>query len=49
MTRSDAPEVGDRAPEFRLRRSFKESVSLSDLLADGPLLLAFYVFDFGPV
>jgi peroxiredoxin len=49
MARSDAPGVGDRAPEFRLRRSFEESVALSDLLADGPLLLAFYVFDFGPV
>jgi peroxiredoxin len=40
--------VGDRAPGFTLRRTFDESVSLSDLLAKGPLLLAFYVFDFGP-
>lgn len=44
-----APEVGDRAPGFRLRRTFEETVELSDLLARGPLLLAFYVFDFGPV
>ena len=49
MAASDAPEVGDRAPEFRLRRTFEESVRLSDLLARGPLMLAFYVFDFGPV
>ncbi|MGH9246775.1 MAG: hypothetical protein ACRD29_21180 [Acidimicrobiales bacterium] len=44
-----APGVGDRAPQFVLRRTFEESVGLSDLLARGPLLLAFYVFDFGPV
>lgn len=43
------PGVGDRAPSFELRRTFDESVRLEDLLADGPLLLAFYVFDFGPV
>lgn len=43
-----APGVGDPAPEFVLRRTFEESVALSDLLVGGPLLLAFYVFDFGP-
>jgi peroxiredoxin len=42
-------EVGDPAPGFRLRRTFEESVSLEDLLAQGPLLLLFYVFDFGDV
>jgi peroxiredoxin len=42
------PGVGDPAPAFALRRTFEETVSLSDLLARGPLLLAFYVFDFGP-
>ncbi|HSJ51387.1 MAG TPA: hypothetical protein VLA90_08895 [Actinomycetota bacterium] len=40
--------VGDRAPEFALRRTFEETVSLSELLSRGPLLLVFYVFDFGP-
>lgn len=45
---ADTPGVGDLAPDFTLRRTFEESVSLSDLLARGPLLLAFYVFDFGP-
>jgi len=43
------PGVGDRAPDFELRRTFEESIALNDLLAKGPLLLAFYVFDFGPV
>lgn len=49
MTEPGAPGVGDRAPSFELRRTFEESVRLEDLLARGPLLLAFYVFDFGPV
>jgi peroxiredoxin len=50
MTESDRPGVGDPAPHFRLRRTFEEKVSLEDLLDGGrPLLLAFYVFDFGSV
>ena len=44
-----APQVGDSAPDFSLPRTFEESVSLSDLLRRGPLLLAFYCFDFGTV
>jgi peroxiredoxin len=44
-----SPDVGDPAPQFRLRHTFQEDVSLADLLADGPALLAFYVFDFGEV
>ena len=36
-----------RAPDFTLRRTFEESVSLAELLARGPVLLHFYVFDFG--
>lgn len=43
------PGIGDRAPAFRLRRTFEESVGLPNLLERGPLLLGFYVFDFGPV
>jgi peroxiredoxin len=43
------PRVGDRAPSFTLRRTFEEKVSLEQLLESGPLLLAFYVFDFGGV
>jgi peroxiredoxin len=50
MTDEHRPGVGDRAPSFRLRKTFEEKVSLDDLLAGGrPLLLAFYVFDFGSV
>lgn len=39
--------VGDKAPDFTLRRTFDESVSLSSSLSQGPLVIAFYVFDFG--
>lgn len=41
--------LGDLAPDFELRRTFEESVTLSDLTARGPVLLVFYVFDFGHV
>lgn len=44
-----AIEVGDRAPGFTLRRTFNEDVALDDVLAKGPALLIFYVFDFGHV
>lgn len=44
-----ALNVGEPAPDFQLRRTFEESISLSDLLATGPVLLLFYVFDFGDV
>ncbi len=44
-----APQVGDRAPEFTLPRTFEESVSLAELLRRGPVLLHFYVFDFGTI
>jgi peroxiredoxin len=49
MTETTGPGVGDKAPSFSLRKTFDERVSLEDLLAKGPLLLAFYVFDFGSV
>ncbi len=50
MTDGIAPGVGDRAPSFTLRKTFDERVSLEQLLDGGhPLLLAFYVFDFGSV
>lgn len=41
------PQMGDRAPDFTLRRTFDEDVSLAGQLARGPVVLAFYVFDFG--
>ncbi|HWC71667.1 MAG TPA: hypothetical protein VG993_10935 [Actinomycetota bacterium] len=46
---TDRPGVGDRAPSFTLRKTFEEKLSLDQLLERGPLLLAFYVFDFGSV
>ena len=42
-------DVGDPAPDFTLRRTFEESVNLSDLRTRGPVLVHFYVFDFGGV
>lgn len=44
---TEAPDVGDAAPDFTLRRTFDESVNLGDLLARGPVVLVFYVFDYG--
>ncbi len=44
-----ALQVGDRAPDFQLRRTFDESVSLSDLVARGPAIVHFYVFDYGGI
>lgn len=49
MTDGGRPGVGDRAPSFTLRTTFEERISLEQLLENGPLLLAFYVFDFGSV
>lgn len=42
-------QIGDPAPDFTLRRTFEEQVSLSELRARGPVLVAFYVFDFGGI
>jgi peroxiredoxin len=39
--------VGDRAPDFRLRHTFEHDVGLAGTLERGPVVLAFYVFDFG--
>jgi peroxiredoxin len=41
--------VGDRAPDFTLRHTFTEQVTLADRWQRGPVVLAFYVFDFGSV
>ena len=40
----DGPElkVGDKAPDFTLPNVRGESVSLSDILAKGPAVVAFY-------
>ena len=37
-----ALRVGDKAPDFRLPNVNGESVSLSDVLAKGPAVVAFY-------
>ncbi len=44
-----APGAGDRAPAFSLRRTFDEQVELAELNVRGPVVVAFYVFDFGDV
>lgn len=41
--------VGAQAPGFVLRRTFEESVDLDELLDRGPVVVAFYVFDFGNI
>ncbi len=41
-------EVGSRAPEFVLPNDEGVEISLTDLIADGPLILYFYPADFTP-
>ncbi len=41
--------VGDRAPMFTLPSSTGTPVNLADELAKGPVVLAWYLFDFGRV
>lgn len=36
------PKVGDKAPEFTLPSAMDQPVSLTSLLAEGPLVLGFY-------
>ena len=43
------PGIGDQAPGFTLRHTFTEQVTLADRWQRGPVVLAFYVFDFGSV
>jgi peroxiredoxin len=40
-------DVGDPAPGFVLRHTFERSVDLAGALERGPVVLVFYVFDFG--
>jgi hypothetical protein len=42
-------DVGARAPVFTLRHTFARDVALQEALDRGPVVLAFYVFDFGGV
>jgi peroxiredoxin Q/BCP len=41
-------EPGNKAPEFQLQDDQGNDVSLTDLLASGPLILYFYPADFTP-
>jgi peroxiredoxin len=41
--------VGDRVPLFTLPSSTGTPVSLADQLVRGPVVLAWYLFDFGRV
>ena len=42
-------DVGDPAPSFTLRHTFAGDVGLAEVLERGPVVLVFYVFDFGGV
>ena len=35
-------KVGDKAPDFELQNTAKKPIRLTDLIADGPLVLSFY-------
>ena len=37
--------VGDRIPEARVWTTPQESATVAQLVADGPILLLFYLFD----
>lgn len=41
------PDVGDLAPDFTLPSSSGTPVTLSEALRQGPVVLVFYLFDFG--
>ncbi len=41
--------IGDTAPDFELQDQDGQTVTLDALLAQGPLVLYFYPFDFSPV
>jgi len=38
--------VGDKAPDFSLPITLQDKMTLSDVLKDKKVVLAFYVFDF---
>jgi peroxiredoxin len=37
--------AGDRVPAARVQRAPGEEIALDELVADGPVLLLFYLFD----
>ncbi len=38
-------QVGDRIPEARVWLAPRETLSLNDLVEEGPVLVLFYLFD----
>ena len=38
-------EVGDRIPDVKVWLAPRESIALRDLVAEGPVLVLFYLFD----
>ncbi len=49
MSEKRSLAVGDRAPLFTLPSSTGTPVDLADYLSRGPVVLAWYLFDFGRV
>jgi peroxiredoxin len=45
---ASAPKVGDVAPDFTAKDSAGNSVTLSTMLKDGPVILAFFPKAFTP-
>ena len=41
--------VGDRAPDFTLPSSVGQPIALAEHLQRGPVVIAWYLFDFGRV
>lgn len=41
--------VGDPAPDFTLRQTFDQDVGLAALRESGPVVVHFYVFDYGGI
>jgi peroxiredoxin len=42
-------QVGDTAPDFTLEATTENQITLSGALSQGPVVLIFYRFDFGPI
>jgi len=44
-----ALQVNDTAPDFTLEATTSNKITLSGALGQGPVVLVFYRFDFGPI
>jgi peroxiredoxin len=45
LRRNALLEVGDRIPDARVWTTPQENATLTEIVADGPILLLFYLFD----